>query len=90
MTTGYTPGTIKKNDILIIIFRILIVYAIIDPAIYNAFKNFSNPGKASCIINTEVVLTFILSVLFLKTNIESKSIIGMTLMISGGYLISYH
>jgi uncharacterized membrane protein len=89
-TTGYTPAAIEKNDIIIIIFRILIVYAIIDPAIYNAFKNCSNPGKASCIINTEVILTFLLSALLLKTDIESNSIIGMILMLSGGYLIAYN
>ena len=88
-STGYKPGKIESNDIVIILFRILIVYAIIDPAIYKAFKACNNPGKASCIINIEVVLTFLLSVIFLKAEIESKSIIGMILMLTGGYLISY-
>lgn len=87
--TGYKPGKIENNDIVIILFRILIVYAIIDPSIYKAFKTCSNPGKASCLINTEVVLTFILSVVFLNSKIESKSIIGMMLILGGGYLISY-
>ena len=74
---------------VIILFRILIVYAIIDPAIYKAFKVCSNPGKASCIINLEVVLTFILSVIFLRSSIEPRSIIGMIMMLTGGYFISY-
>ena len=87
--TGYKPGAIETNDIGIILFRILIVYAIIDPAIYNAFKTCANPGKASCVINFEVVLTFILSVLFLRSNIEPRSIIGIIMMIAGGYFVSY-
>ena len=87
--TGYKPGKIEVNDIGIILFRLLIVYAIIDPSIYKAFKTCSNPGKASCIINLEVILTFILSVLFLQADIEPKSIIGMIMMITGGYMVSY-
>jgi uncharacterized membrane protein len=87
--TGYKPGKIDNHDIGIILFRILIVYAIIDPAIYKAFKTCANPGKASCIINLEVILTFILSVIFLKSDLEPKSIIGMILMIGGGYMVSY-
>ncbi len=87
--TGYKPGKIETGDIGIILFRLLIVYAIIDPAIYKAFKTCSNPGKASCIINLEVILTFILSVIFLRSEIEPRSIIGMILMIVGGFMVSY-
>lgn len=90
LITGYKPCKIETNDIGIILFRILIVYAIIDPAIYKAFKTCSNPGKASCIINFEVVLTFILSIIFLNSKIEPRSIIGMIMMIAGGYFISYN
>ena len=88
--TGYKPGKIENNDIVIILFRIIIVYAIIDPAIYKAFKACSNPGKASCVITIEVILTFILSVIFLRSKIESRSIMGMILMLTGGYVISYN
>ena len=87
--TGYKPGKIETGDIGIILFRLLIVYAIIDPAIYKAFKTCSNPGKASCIINLEVILTFILSVIFLRSEIEPRSIIGMIVMIVGGFMVSY-
>ena len=87
--TGYKPGKIENNDIVIILFRILIVYAIIDPAIYKAFKACSNPGKLSCVITVEVVLTFILSVIFLKSEIEPRSIIGIILMLTGGYFVTY-
>ena len=87
--TGYKPNKIENNDIIIILFRILIVYAIIDPSIYKAFKSCANPGKAACIINMEVVLTFLLSVIFLNSKIESTSIIGMIMMLAGGYMVSY-
>lgn len=87
--TGYKPGKIETGDIGIILFRLLIVYAIIDPAIYKAFKTCSNPGKASCVINLEVILTFILSVIFLRSEIEPRSIIGMIMMIVGGFMVSY-
>jgi uncharacterized membrane protein len=87
--TGYKPNKIENKDIIIILFRILIVFAVIDPAIYKAFKSCANPGKASCIINMEVILTFILSVVFLNTKIESTSIIGMIMILGGGYMVSY-
>ena len=87
--SGHKPAKIEGDDILVILFRILIVYAIIDPSIYKAFQSCSNPAKASCVITIEVVITFILSVVFLKSNIEPKSIIGMILMLGGGYVIAY-
>lgn len=87
--SGHKVKTVDKKDIGVILFRILIVYAIIDPSIYKAFKTCANPGKASCMINIEVILTFILSVIFLKSSIEATSIVGMMLMIGGGFLISY-
>ena len=87
--TGYKPGKIETNDIWIILFRIILVYSVIDPAIYKAFQSCANPGKASCIINIEVVLTFILSVFFLGSTIESKSVLGIVLMLCGGYIIAY-
>ena len=87
--TGYKPSKIEKTDILMILFRVAIVYAIIDPSIYNAYKNCNNPGKASSIINIETVLTFIISVIFLNVKCDFKSIGGIGLMIAGGILVGY-
>ena len=87
--TGYKPSKIEKTDILMILFRVAIVYAIIDPSIYNAYKNCTNPGKASSIINIETVLTFIISVIFLNVKCDFKSIGGIALMIAGGFLVGY-
>lgn len=88
--SGHKPKPVKNGDIAIILLRVLIVYAIIDPSIYKAFKTCGdNPGKASCVINMEVIVTFILSAIFLKAKIESSMIVGALLMLTGGYLISY-
>jgi len=89
LISGHKPAKIEGDDILVILFRVLIVYAIIDPSIYKAFQSSSNPAKASCVITVEVVLTFILSILFLKSKIEPRSIIGMILMLGGGFVIAY-
>jgi uncharacterized membrane protein len=88
--TGYKPGPIDNNDIIIILFRILIVYTIIDPSIYNAYRTCSDPAKATCmIVAPEIVLTFILSIVLFKSKIERSSIVGTLLIVTGGYLISY-
>jgi len=87
--TGHKPSKIEKSDILMILFRVGIVYAIIDPSIYNAYKNCTNPGKASSIINIETVLTFIISVIFLNVKCDFKSIGGIVLMIGGAFLVGY-
>ena len=88
---GHQPASIEKQDLLIILLRIGIVYLlVIDPAIYRAFQTCgNNPGKPMCIVNMEVILTFILSVIFLNAKVESKVITGMVLMLTGGYLIAY-
>jgi len=89
LMSGHTPARIEGNDLLVIILRTLIVYSIIDPSIYKAFQTSSNPASPSCVISVEVVITFILSVIFLKSRIEPKSIMGMGLMIGGGYLVAF-
>ena len=90
VASGHQPASIEKQDLLIILLRIGIVYLLIDPAIYRAFQTCgNNPGKPMCIVNMEVILTFILSVIFLNAKIESKVITGMILMLTGGYLIAY-
>lgn len=88
--SGYKPKKIEKNDFPIILFRIIIVYLIIDPSIYNAYKGCNNPGKASCmIVAPEIILTFLLSVILFKSTIEISSCLGLLFIVTGGYLISY-
>ena len=87
--TGYTPKKIENTDILMILFRVAIVYAIIDPSIYNAYKHCTNPGEASSIINIETILTFGLSVIFLNAKCDFKSIGGILLMLAGAIVVGY-
>ena len=87
--TGYTPKKIENSDILMILFRVAIVYAIIDPSIYNAYKNCTNPGEASSVISMEIALTFIISVIFLKAKCDFKSIGGIALILAGAFMVGY-
>ena len=90
ISTGHTVAKVENTDILVILVRVFIVYVIIDPSIYKAIQTCGpNVGKPMCIINTEVILTFILSVIFLKAKIDSKVVVGIILMITGGYVVSY-
>jgi drug/metabolite transporter (DMT)-like permease len=90
ITTGHKVAKVDNSDFLIILVRIFIVYVLIDPAIYKALQTCgNNAGKPMCIINMEVILTFIFSVLFLQAKIEGTIILGIMFMIGGGYLVSY-
>lgn len=90
LMSGHKVGKVDNQDFLVIIARVFIVYVLIDPSIYRAFQTCgNNPGKPMCIVNMEVILTFILSMIFLNAKMESKVVIGVILMLTGGYLISY-
>ena len=89
LITGYKPAKIKKNDIMLIILRLVLVYLIIDPSIYSAYKNCSNPSKAASVINLDLVLTFLLSVFFLNAKCDFYSIGGIILIIIGVFLLGF-
>jgi uncharacterized membrane protein len=91
IASGHKLAKIENSDFLVILVRIFIVYVLINPAIYKALQTCgNNPREPVCIINMEVILTFIFSVMFLQAKIESKIVIGIILMLVGGYLISYN
>ena len=50
-TSGIKIQKPNLKDFLIILIRILIVYLIIDPSVYNSIKNCDNPGYAKSIIS---------------------------------------
>lgn len=87
--TGYKPSKIENSDILMILFRVIIVYIIIDPSIYNAYKNCTNPGRAASVINLDLVLTFIIGVIFLNVKCDLKSVGGIALIIAGAFIMGY-
>jgi uncharacterized membrane protein len=71
------------NDILLIIFRLFIVYLIVEPCIFNSFKNSDNPSKSVSIINLNVLILLVLTVIFFKQEISLKQFIGVIIVFLG-------
>ena len=85
-----TDFKIKKpntNDLFIILIRLMIVYFIIDPSIYNSIKNCDNPGYAKSIISLNTLFIFFLATIVYKSEINSSKIAGVILMLAGAYFI---
>ena len=71
------------NDILLIILRLFIVYLIVEPCIFNSFKNSDNPSKSVSIINLNVLILLVLTVIFFKEKVTFKQFIGMMVIFVG-------
>ena len=50
------------NDILLIILRLFIVYLIVEPCIFNSFKNSDNPSKSVSVISLNIVILLVLTI----------------------------
>ena len=86
-TTGFKIQKPKLNDFVIILVRLLIVYFIIDPSIYNAIKNCDNPGYTKSIISLNTLFVFFLAAFIYKSKITMKKIAGILLMLGGSYFL---
>ena len=93
-TMAYVIFTKKKikiidnyNDLITIILRLFIVYLIVEPCIYNSFKNTSNPSKASTVINLNMFILFLITIVFLNKKIEFKQFLGIILILGGFFCI---
>ena len=75
------------NDIFLIILRLIIVYIIIEPCIFNSFKNSDNPSKSVSVINLNILILLILTVLFLNQKISIKHVAGVLVIFGGLYLL---
>ena len=75
------------NDLITIILRLFIVYLIVEPCIYNSFKNTSNPSKASTVINLNMFILFLITIVFLNKKIEFKQFLGIILILGGFFYI---
>ena len=75
------------NDILLIILRLFIVYLIVEPCIFNSFKNSDNPSKSVSVINLNILILLSLTVLFLNQKISIKHVIGVLVIFGGLYLL---
>jgi uncharacterized membrane protein len=88
LLSGTKIQTPKTNDFLIILIRIMIVYFIIDPSVYNSIKNCDNPGYAKSIISLNTLFLFFIIAFMYKSKIDSKKIGGVLAMLSGAYLLT--
>tara|TARA_B110000971_G_scaffold92536_1_gene95206 strand:+ start:675 stop:1094 length:420 start_codon:yes stop_codon:yes gene_type:complete len=75
------------SDLFTIILRLFIVYLIVEPCIYNSFKNTNNPAKASTIINLNIVVLFLITIVFLNKKIDFKQFMGIVLILGGFFCI---
>ena len=75
------------NDIFIILFKLFIIYIIIEPCIFNSFKNSDNPSKSVSIISLNILILLVLTVFFLKKKISVKHAAGIIVIFGGLYLI---
>lgn len=75
------------NDLFIILLKLLIIYIIIEPCIFNAFKNSSNPSKPASIISLNLFILLIITVIFLKQKMNLKQYMGILVIMGGVYLI---
>jgi len=93
-TMAYVIFTKKKikiidnySDLFTIVLRLFIVYLIVEPCIYNSFKNTSNPSKASTVINLNMFILFIITIVFLNKKIDFKQFLGIVLILGGFFCI---
>ena len=78
----------QRNDIFIIIIRLIIIYMIIDPSIFYSMKYCDNPGYAKSIINLNTLFVSILAIIFLNVKIDRRKILGIFLILSGSYYMA--
>lgn len=93
-TMTYVIFTKKKikiidnySDLFTIVLRLFIVYLIVEPCIYNSFKNTSNPSKASTVINLNMFILFLITIIFLNKKIDFKQFLGIVLILGGFFCI---
>ena len=75
------------GDLFTIIVRLLIVYFIVEPSIFNSLKFCDNPGYANSIINLNALFLLFLAFIFYKTEFNIKKFIGVIVLLIGTYLI---
>ena len=75
------------NDMFLIVLRLFIVFIIIEPCIFNSFKNSDSPSKSVSVINLNILILLILTILFMKEKINAKQVVGVLIIFGGLYLL---
>ena len=76
------------KEFIVILIRLLIVYLIVEPCIFNSLKYCDNPGYAKSVINLNTLFLLILALVFYKTEINKKKILGVLLLVGGTYFVT--
>ena len=87
---GVTKHKIKKpnlKDFGIIVLRLFIVFLIVEPSVFYSLRNADNTGYAKSIINLNTLFVFILAVIFLKAEFTYEKLIGIFIILFGGYIL---
>ncbi len=77
----------KFKELMTISVRLLLIYIIIDPCIFNSLKLCNNPGYAKSIINLNTIILIALAFIFYKSEINMKKIIGIMIVLFGTYFV---
>ena len=78
----------NAKELIVILIRLLIVYLIVEPCIFNSLKYCDNPGYAKSVINLNTLFLLILALVFYKTEINKKKIFGVLLLVGGTYFVT--
>jgi drug/metabolite transporter (DMT)-like permease len=78
----------ERNDIFLVMLRIVIIYLIITPAAYYCIKNCKNLGHAKTVINLNSAFLIIFSIFLMKQEINMIQTFGLGLIILGSYIIA--
>ena len=75
------------NDMILIGLRLFIVFLIVEPCIFNSFKNSDNPSKSVSVISLNIVILLVLTILFMNKKMDKKHILGVLIIFGGLYLL---
>ena len=71
------------NDLFLIFLRLFIVFIIVEPCIFNSFKNSDNPSKSVSIINLNILILLFITMIFFKQKISFKQFLGVIIIFIG-------
>lgn len=79
---------LDMNNLFLILIRVSIAYLIIEPALFQCFKNCKNTGEASSIISMNVLFAFMLSLYFFNATFDMKRLCGIIFILMGAYFVT--
>ena len=75
------------SDLFLIGLRLFLIFIIIEPCVFNSFKNTESTSKPVSVINLNILILLLLSTFFLKEKINYKQFIGILIVFIGLFLL---